>query len=102
MMTGDENPFIKTLWNNLPLDVDMEERLESVKIDATNLLPKIRGYYTYMGSLTTPPCTEGVRWIVMRTPVQISRTQVQTFSRVYEMNARPVQAANGRLVKEVL
>ena len=102
MMTGDENAFIKTLWNNLPLDVDMEERLESVKIDASQLLPKIRGYYTYMGSLTTPPCTEGVRWIVMRTPVQISRSQVQTFSRVYEMNARPVQAANGRLVKEVL
>ncbi len=102
MMIGDENPFIRTLWNYLPLDVGLEESIGSVKIDVAQLLPKIRGYYTYMGSLTTPPCTEGVRWIVMRTPVQVSRAQVTTFGRLYEMNARPLQAANGRLIKEVL
>lgn len=102
LMIGDENPFIRTLWNYLPLDVGLEENIGSVKIDVTALLPKIRGYYTYMGSLTTPPCTEGVRWIVMRTPVQVSRAQVTTFGRLYEMNARPLQAANGRLIKEVL
>jgi len=101
MMVGDENPFIKMLWNHLPLDVGMDEMPAGVTIDATQLLPKIRGYFTYMGSLTTPPCTEGVRWIVMRTPVQVSRTQVNTFGRLYEMNARPVQPAHARLVKEV-
>lgn len=102
LMIGDEHPFIRTLWNHLPLDVGLEESNGAVKIDVSQLLPKIRGYYTYMGSLTTPPCTEGVRWIVMRTPVQVSRAQVTTFGRVYEMNARPLQASNGRLIKEVL
>lgn len=102
VIPGDENEFVKTLWNYLPLDVGLEENFASVQIDARQLLPRMRGYYTYMGSLTTPPCTEGVQWIVMRTPVQLSRTQITTFSRLYKMNARPVQAANGRLIKEVL
>lgn len=102
LLAGEENEFIKTLWNYLPLDVGLEENLTSVVIDVKQLLPKLRGYYTYMGSLTTPPCTEGVRWIVMRTPVQLSRTQVTTFSRLYQMNARPLQASNGRLIKEVM
>jgi carbonic anhydrase len=102
LFAGEENEFIKTLWNYLPLDVGLEENLASVMIDVKQLLPKLRGYYTYMGSLTTPPCTEGVRWIVMRTPVQMSRTQVTTFSRLYQMNARPLQASNGRLIKEVM
>ncbi len=101
MMAGDENPFIKSLWNHLPLDVGMDETPAGVTVDATQLLPKIRGYFTYMGSLTTPPCSEGVRWIVMRTPVQVSRTQVNTFGRLYENNARPIQPAHARLVKEV-
>ena len=101
MMAGDENPFIKSLWNHLPLDVGMDEVPTGVTVDATQLLPKIRGYFTYMGSLTTPPCSEGVRWIVMRTPVQVSRTQVNTFGRLYENNARPIQPAHARLVKEV-
>lgn len=102
LMAGDENPFLKTLWNHLPLDVGLEESLSSVQINVDDLLPKFQGYYTFMGSLTTPPCTEGVRWIVMRTPVQMSRTQIKVFGRLYEMNARPVQSTNGRLIKEVM
>jgi carbonic anhydrase len=101
MMAGDENPFIKNLWNHLPLDVGMEEAPAGVTIDVMQLLPKIRGYFTYMGSMTTPPCSEGVRWIVMRTPVQVSRAQVNVFGRLYENNARPIQPAHARLVKEV-
>lgn len=101
MMPGDENAFIRTVWNNLPLDVGLDEAPPGVTIDANQLLPKLRGFYTYMGSLTTPPCTEGVRWIVLRTPVQVSRAQLATFGRLYEMNARPIQPANGRLIKEV-
>ncbi len=100
-MAGDEHPFIKTLWNSIPLDAGMVEQAGAVKIDASQLLPKLRGYYTFMGSLTEPPCTEGVRWIVMRTPVQMSRNQLEIFGRLYEMNARPVQPANGRLIKEI-
>ncbi|MBI1397444.1 MAG: hypothetical protein GC151_15840 [Betaproteobacteria bacterium] len=102
LMAGNENEFLKTLWNHMPLDVGLEEKRDSVQINVADLLPKFAGYYTFMGSLTTPPCTEGVRWIVMRTPVQMSRTQIGIFSRVYDMNARPIQSSHGRLIKEVM
>jgi carbonic anhydrase len=53
-----------------------------------------------MGSLTTPPCSEGVLWMVMKKPVALSNEQLDIFSRLYPMNARPLQAASGRLIKE--
>lgn len=99
---GADNPLIQTLWNNLPIEQLREEELPSVKIDAAQLLPKVRGYYTYTGSLTTPPCTEGVQWIVLKTPVQISREQIGVFGKLHDKSARPTQAANGRLIKETL
>ena len=69
-------------------------------LDLAELLPSERSYYTYMGSLTTPPCSEGVLWMVMKTPVPVSPDQIAIFARLYPMNARPVQAASGRLIKE--
>jgi len=74
------------------------ERLD-VSINAKHLLPADQTYYSYMGSLTTPPCTEGVQWLVMKTPVEISRDQVSHFTALYPMNARPLQARNDRLIK---
>jgi carbonic anhydrase len=59
-----------------------------------------RSYYTYMGSLTTPPCSEGVLWLVMKQPVQVSQDQINIFSRLYKNNARPIQPAAGRVIKE--
>ncbi|MCU0869836.1 MAG: carbonic anhydrase family protein, partial [Burkholderiales bacterium] len=100
LMAGNDSPFIQTLWNNLPLDVGRDVERGDLKLDLMQMLPKARAYWTYIGSLTEPPCTEGVQWIVMKTPMQVSRTQIGVFGRLYEMNARPVQAANGRLVKE--
>lgn len=96
---GGENPLIQTFWNNLPLEVG-QDIVASVPIDLTNLLPENRGYYSYMGSLTTPPCSEEVLWLVMKQPVQVSPEQVTIFSRLYRNNARPIQPANGRLIKE--
>jgi carbonic anhydrase len=101
-IAGADNPFIQTLWNNLPIEQLREDELPSVKIDATQLLPKVRGYYTYTGSLTTPPCTEGVQWIVLKTPVQVSREQIGVFGKLHDKSARPTQASNGRLIKETL
>ena len=69
-------------------------------LNIADLLPADRSYFTYMGSLTTPPCSEGVLWMVMKQPVPISPEQVAIFSRLYPMNARPVQQASGRLIKE--
>jgi carbonic anhydrase len=96
---GAENPLIQTLWNNLPLEVD-QDVAPKVAIDLKALLPDNRAYYTYMGSLTTPPCTEDVLWMVLKQSMPISADQVAIFSRLYRNNARPVQPSNGRLIKE--
>jgi carbonic anhydrase len=96
---GSENPLIQTLWNNIPLDRNMEVS-PAEPIDLMQLLPKDRSYWTYIGSLTTPPCTEGVLWMVMKQPLQVSADQVSIFSHLYRNNARPVQSLNGRLIKE--
>lgn len=96
---GAEQPLVQTVWNNLPLEKN--EALNGPgSIDLQQLLPADRSYYTYMGSLTTPPCSEGVLWLVMRQPVPVSIEQVGIFSRLYPMNARPLQAPSGRLIKE--
>lgn len=96
---GDENSFIQTLWNNLPLERNQEVRVGS-SLDLNSLLPAKRTYYTYMGSLTTPPCSEGVLWLVMKQPAAISSDQISIFNRLYPRNARPVQSLAGRLIKE--
>lgn len=97
---GYENPLIQTLWNYLPLETNDEVAPADVLIDLTQLLPYSRSYYTYIGSLTTPPCSEGVTWLVLKEPVNVSAEQVSIFARLYRNNARPIQPSNGRLIKE--
>jgi len=97
---GAEHPVVQTLWNYLPLERNVDVYPPGVAIDLNQLLPEKKGYYTYMGSLAEPPCTEGVLWLVMKDPVQVSADQLAIFGRLYRQNARPVQAANGRLIKE--
>jgi carbonic anhydrase len=92
-------PVVQTIWANLPLEKG-EALPAQVQIDPGQLLPEDRGYATYMGSLTTPPCTEGVLWMVMRQPVSLSAQQLAIFAKLYPMNARPLQAGSGRLIKE--
>jgi len=93
---GAENPVLKTLWSNLPSMKNKESVVDSVTINAVGLLPKHKGYYTYAGSLTAPPCTEGVTWFVMQEPVSVSADQIARFGRVYPANARPIQPRNDR------
>jgi carbonic anhydrase len=71
-----------------------------VSIDLAQLLPAKRDYFTYMGSLTTPPCSEGVTWIVIKQPLAVSAEQIGVFGHLYKNNARPVQSANSRLIKQ--
>jgi carbonic anhydrase len=71
----------------------------NVSIDAAALLPPQRSYYTFSGSLTTPPCTEGVTWFVLKTPVEVAPAQIDAFGAVYPMNARPVQPLHGRPIR---
>jgi carbonic anhydrase len=96
---GSAQAVVQSVWNNLPLEKGDEVRAGS-RIDLAQLLPEDKRYYTYMGSLTTPPCSEGVLWMVMKQPVPVSVEQVAIFSRLYPMNARPIQQADGRLIKE--
>jgi carbonic anhydrase len=100
MEKGAENPFIQTLWSYLPLEKNEDVSPPNVVVDPSLFLPADRSYYTYMGSLTTPPCTENVQWLVMKQPVQVSPEQIAIFSRLYRNNARPVQPGFGRLIKE--
>ncbi len=100
MERGSENPFIQMLWNNMPLEKNVNVEPPNLAINPADILPGDRNYYTYMGSLTTPPCSEGVLWLVMKNPVQISQDQLNIFSRLYRNNARPIQPNNGRLIKE--
>jgi carbonic anhydrase len=99
LATGSENRLIRTLWSNLPKKKDVEVRVEGVGIDAADLLPGDKGYYTFAGSLTTPPCSEGVTWFVLKHPTWISPDEVARFSKLYPMNARPSQPLNGREVE---
>jgi carbonic anhydrase len=96
---GGAQPVVQAVWNNLPLEKG-EEVAAPAPLDLRQLLPAERGYYTYMGSLTTPPCTEGVLWLVMRQPAPVSPEQVALFARLYPMNACPLQPSGGRMVKQ--
>lgn len=96
---GRANPLIETLWNHLPNGKGVELVVANTQIDATTMLPPDRGYYTFTGSLTTPPCSEDVTWFVLRSPVQFSGQEIARFARIYPMNARPVQPLNGRVVE---
>lgn len=96
---GAEQQLIQALWNHMPLEAN-QEVVPGATIDLNRILPVERAYYTYMGSLTTPPCTEDVLWMVFKQPIMVSDQQVAIFSRLYKNNARPVQPTNERLVKE--
>ena len=67
-------------------------------IDANKLLPARQGYYRYSGSLTTPPCSEVVNWLLLREPIQVAQAHIDAFAKLYPMNARPVQKDNRRFV----
>ena len=96
---GSAHPLVQSIWNNLPLEKG-EDVAARTTLDMNALLPTERSYFTYMGSLTTPPCSEGVLWMVMKTPMPIAPEQIGVFSRLYPMNARPIQSVAGRLIKE--
>lgn len=98
--TGISNPTIQKLWDYLPVDGGSERTVGEMKVNAANLLPQSFGYYTFEGSLTTPPCSEGVKWFVLKTPLEISSQQVTAFAKLYPHNTRPIQPLNGRMIIE--
>lgn len=97
---GEASPLIQKVWTHMPLDVNDRVRLPEGLIDMAQLLPQDQRYYQFMGSLTTPPCTEGVLWMVLKQPMTVSREQLRLFAQLFPMNARPIQPVNGRVVRE--
>jgi carbonic anhydrase len=100
LQKGEDNLLVHELWNDLPTEKEKEEALDSIQIDAAGLLPTDRSYYTFPGSLTTPPCSENVTWFVLQHPVTISAAEIERFSKLYRRDARPTQPLYGRVVLE--
>lgn len=97
---GAENKTIAKVWSVIPKE-EGEKNAIAFPLSAAALLPSKRAYYRFNGSLTTPPCSEGVRWLVMKQPISVSKEQVEAFSHVmHHPNSRPVQAINARPVLE--
>lgn len=95
---GDENAVIKQIWENAPKKAG--ESKELAKVAANELVGKIESYIRLDGSLTTPPCTEGVIWIISKNNATASKGQIKFFTDTIGKNNRPIQPANGRVVIE--
>ncbi len=98
---GDENPVWNQFWKDLSTNENDPKPLSS-RINIEKLLPNSTDYYRFSGSLTTPPCSEGVNWIVLKNPITISITQLENFKSVLKQfpNNRPIQETNGRVIVE--
>jgi carbonic anhydrase len=99
LRAGGANATIQKLWDHMPSTLSQELAIAGVEVNPAGLLPHDNGYFMYMGSLTAPPCTEGVTWFVLKTPVDISTEQLNAFAKLYPHDVRPLQPLNGRVVK---
>lgn len=97
---GTENAVLKEAFAKLPKSITQEDTLVSLEepIDLTSLLDEGISLYRYDGSLTTPPCTEGVKWSVVDKPLELSQAQIDAFTAIYSGNNRPIQNLNDRKV----
>jgi carbonic anhydrase len=100
LKAGSANTTVQQLWEHMPQTPGREEVIAGVEVNPAGLLPRDTSYYTYMGSQTAPPCTEGVTWFVLKTPREISAEEMSTFAALYPQDVRPTQPLNGRVVKE--
>lgn len=98
MKEGNSNDFLETVWTHMPTQ-EGEKVVPGVIMNASVLPPDDKSYYNYIGSLTTPPCSEGVSWNVMKTPLEVSPEQIAKFTSIYSGNSRPIQPLNRRIVK---
>ena len=99
LKAGRMNATIAKLWAHMPI-AEGDLKVDGLELNPLDLIPLMRGYYTYSGSQTAPPCNEGVTWFVLKTPVEISAQQIAAFAKLYPHDVRAVQPLNGRVVKE--
>jgi carbonic anhydrase len=100
LKAGSANSTIEKLWEHMPKTSGKSEEIAGVEVNPANLLPHNIGYYMYLGSQTAPPCTEGVTWFVLKTPMEVSAEEINAFAKLYPHDVRPIQPLNGRIVKE--
>ncbi|MEM8829960.1 MAG: carbonic anhydrase [Cyanobacteria bacterium P01_G01_bin.19] len=100
LQEGAENTPLKPVWEAMPQRKGEPKEMPGVKIDISELLPTNREMYRYFGSLTTPPCSEIVKWIVYQEPIQVSSVQIDQFRKIFPLNARPVQLLDRRFILE--
>lgn len=98
LIEGASHPAIEQLWQIWPKKKFEEVSAGNFEFRPDSFIPKVKTHYAYSGSLTTPPCSEGVQWIVLNTPVEISGDQILNFRKNYSSNNRPIQKLNGRKV----
>lgn len=97
---GPSNPTAKKIWQHMR-SAEGQNEVTNVQISPAGFLPRdTRDYFMYSGSVTAPPCTEGVTWFVLKKPITLSEEQIDAFAKLYPNDARPVQPLNGRVVKE--
>ena len=99
---GQENALLESLLPLIPAHADGDHSPSGTMVDASRLLPAQRGYYRYPGSLTAPPCTEGVDWVVLKQPLELSAAQLARYRQRFADNARLVQPLHQRRVLESL
>ena len=98
---GKSNPILEKIWSKFPLKVNHEKFIDLSSNDIKAILPSNKEYYKFMGSLTTPPCSENVKWNVFKTSMSISKDQVKQFFDTFGYtNNRPIQQTNNRLISE--
>ncbi len=97
MKIGKANPIIGSIWSNMPKAAGEQNTVKDT-VNVADLLPANHSYFNYSGSLTTPPCSEGVNWMVMQTPIDVSAEQVAGFTSIFAKSVRPVQPVNGRII----
>ncbi len=93
---GRHNAAFDRIWSNLPTQTGQEVHHENVQVDIDHFLPRNKATYRYRGSLTTPPCSEGVGWFVYVEPIELSRDQIEAFQKIFHGNNRPIQPLNDR------
>jgi carbonic anhydrase len=95
---GQPNALLSTLWPSMPKVVGQTAKISDM-VNPGGFLPADRGYWTYTGSLTAPPCTEGVKWLIFQQQMPLSREQLRAFSAIYPVNSRPLQDLRGRKIE---
>jgi carbonic anhydrase len=98
---GKASPILEKIWNKFPLEENKAVFIDLSSIDIKSMMPSNKDYYKFIGSLTTPPCSENVKWNVFKTPMTISKEQVKQFFEIFEhSNNRPIQNTNNRKILE--